>query len=110
MIIGAKFQNRHAANGIMTADNDAHRTTASRDFLEHDRAGNVVQACAAPFFRHGDAHESETPHLGNELTRVTSLLIPSDSVRQYFLAGETPCDVSDLVMNIIFDGVHWGFR
>jgi len=94
----------------MAADNDAHSTTASGNFLEHKRAGNVIQACTTPFFWHRDTHETESPHLGDQLARVTPLFIPSDRIGHDFLTGEPPCEVSDLVMNVIFEGEHRGFR
>jgi len=38
------------------------------------------------------------------------LFIPTDRIGQDFVMGESPCEVSDLVMNVIFEGGHGEFQ
>ncbi|GJE69686.1 hypothetical protein CHKEEEPN_1215 [Methylorubrum podarium] len=95
LLLGAEFQDRHAAHRVVDAHDGRDGAVAGGDLLDGQGVGDVVDGRPVIRFGHEHAHEAERPHLGEGLFRETRFPVPFGRERLQPLDREGPRRVPD---------------
>ena len=97
-----------AHRAIVDRDDGRGAAIAGRDFLDHDRQREIVEAGAAELFRHRDAEHAELRELLQRFAREAALAVPCGGVRSELLLREVAQRVADHLVLVGQDhSVHW---
>ena len=92
---GAKFQYRHAADGIMATHHDSHGAIGGGNFLQCHGVGYIVESGAAPFRRHRHAHQAQFAHGREDIPWKMRIVLPRRRIGGNLFRGECPRHIAD---------------
>ena len=95
LLVGAEFEQRHAADRVLHAHDGRAGAVAGGDLLQRQRIGDMVGGGAVIGLGHQHAEQPELAHLAQRLGREARSAVPFGGERLQPLVGEIPRHVAD---------------